>query len=502
MNKNLHNIDDLFRSALEGHEEIPSAGVKARLGAALDKKNAQTYKRKLIVWKRAALLLLIIFIGVTLYETGIFNTGSVTRGKETTDKKSASPDAENHKSYPNNTPWDRDNENAASNKSGPENNKVANIRNIDRKHGNLIESKTQKDSGEPVEGDINNTTHVNDLLENKLGKQKKIFIKDQHKTSTSRSYIDKNQDYVLVSRNHFPTEKIISIPLHEKNSMRKIAGLSPTKIKPDRNAIMQKEKPTVNDTLLRKATSKNIKEKRKKIFNPFWMATGFASYDRAGYRLDSDQPVAINSIKHREVHEPSFSLGILTTRQFTKHWGLQSGLIYSNIQIGISPQKMFALQEPAGDIAYKYITSSGYAYIKPGFGAPPVFGDSLTAEDAKHTIENITIPLCIKFIMPRNKISLTAGAGIESNFITKANLEVDIADAFNREIVIVKKLNGTKSFYWSFVADAELRYMANKKMSVIFRPVYRVAISPITKNNVVETFPNSFGIGAGIAIKF
>lgn len=94
------------------------------------------------------------------------------------------------------------------------------------------------------------------------------------------------------------------------------------------------------------------------------------------------------------------------------------------------------------------------------------------------------------------------GVGIEANFITKANLEVDVEDTVNNEIVFVRKLKGTKSFYWSFMLDAEFNYKINQKVSLIVRPVYRHAISAITKNNIVETFPHSFGLGAGVTINF
>ena len=231
------------------------------------------------------------------------------------------------------------------------------------------------------------------------------------------------------------------------------------------------------------------------------MVSPFVSYDQAGYQLDSDDPHAVSSIKFREAHEPSFSVGLLFTRQLKQRWSLQSGIVYPNTAIGMKPQKTYAFVDPTGDMAYKYITSSGYAFFKPGFGPPPAVGDSLTTAEAKHTLENISIPLMAKYTVVNKKISITPGAGIEANFITKANLEVDIEDPFNREIVVVRKLNGTKSFYWSFATDAEIKYNLNKKISVNIRPVYRHAISPITKNNVVETFPRSFGIGAGVTIK-
>ena len=80
--------------------------------------------------------------------------------------------------------------------------------------------------------------------------------------------------------------------------------------------------------------------------------------------------------------------------------------------------------------------------------------------------------------------------------------ETEIEKPLSPEIIFINKLDGTKSFYLSVVADAELRYRLNKKLSLNFRPAFRYAVSPITKNNVVETFPYSVGLALGITCKF
>jgi hypothetical protein len=450
MNKDLHDIDDLFRSGLDRYEVTPSAGVKERLAAELDKKDAESYKKRLIGWKRTALLLLLLLTGLIIYETGLLQIGSGHPGKRTTDKQL------------NNT------NDKASNNDASSYNKEAIKNNID----NTGKTTTGDDHipGLPTQKEI--TVPVTTGIYDKAG----------FKNGPSGSKI-------TVQKTNPEKEQPISLGGVEK---KETPGIQPGPDK-DINGFLK----TI-DIL----PTEKMKEKEREFFKPFWMMTGFASYDQAGYQLDSDEPSAITSIKHREAHEPSFSLGFLLTRQLTDRWGLQSGVVYTNTTIGMKPQKTYAFRDPTGDVAYKYITSSGYAFIKPGFGTQPLVGDSLTTAEAKHTIENITVPLAIKYTVSDKKISVTPGGGIEANFITKANLEVEISDTANSEIVIIRKLNGTKSFYWSFVADAELRYNINKKLALTVRPVYRHAISPITKNNVVETFPHSFGLGAGVTIKF
>ena len=74
MNNDLRYIDNLFRSALEKHEETPSPSVKEGLIADLDKKDVKSYKKRFIGWKKTALFLLLILAGFILYESGILET--------------------------------------------------------------------------------------------------------------------------------------------------------------------------------------------------------------------------------------------------------------------------------------------------------------------------------------------------------------------------------------------------------------------------------------------
>ncbi len=452
MNKNLHDIDELFRSGMGSYEATPSAGLKERLDLELDKKQAASYKKRWIGWKRTSILLLLLLAGLIIYEVAILKTSQVDPGKR----------KEKEETHRNNIVPGNANDNASNVENGSYNEK-------------------------PIEAKIDNASAVaiGDVREYEFSPQKEITeIKSGQGT---------NDDDLLKSMDLFPTGKMNVLQLKNESSEIKIT---------QRNTNGDDPLLPINDSLMKTIAVDKMKGKREQFFQPFWMMTGFVSYDQAGYHLDSDEPSAITSMKYREAHEPSFSLGILLTRQLSNRWGLQSGLTYSNTAIGMKPQKAYAFKDPTGDVAYKYITSSGYAFIKPGFGPQPVVGDSLTTAEAKHIIENITIPLSVKYTVSNKKVSITPGIGIEANLITKANLEVDIEDSVNSEIVFVRKLSGTKTFYCSIVADAELRYHINNKLSLTVRPVYRHAISPITKNTEVETFPYSFGIGTGITLKF
>ncbi len=490
MNKDLHDIDELFRAGLDGYEETPSSGVKENLDAILDKQDAEKYKKRFMLWKRAALLLLLLLAGFVLYESGIIKTGGSRYAEKTSVpvKNNKAEDKTETVNPTNNTPVNSNTDIVVSSEPA-----------IQKE--NAESQQTQKEITNVPGGS---------LLSDKNSIDKKItWPKSNNPDNQTIPFIRNKEPFVSIASSQ-PAKKITDAVSYNADWQIKKRGITSlderTSVSVITNRFIKSIKPlssiSVSNSPLKANIVSDAKNKKVKSFKPFWMATSFASYEQAGYKLDSDEPNAVNSIKFREAHEPSFSLGLLFTRQIKQKWGLQSGITYSNSAIGMKPQKTYAFVDPTGDVAYKYITSSGYAFFKPGFGPQPAVGDSLTTAEAKHTLEHISVPLVIKHTLTNKKISITPGAGIEANFITKANLEVDIEDPFNREIVVVRQLTGTKPFYWSFVADAEIKYKINQKLSINIRPVYRTAISPITKNNVVETFPHSFGIGAGVTIKF
>ncbi len=480
MSKDLHDIDELFRSGLEEYQEAPSAGLKENIDAALDKQDAEEYKKRFIIWKRTALLLLLLLSGFVLYESGIIKTGrgSHTSKKSTPAEESISANKNEAINKNKSTTINSNIEGSASENS------VTLKKNVTEQLQIITTSEKHLTAGNTIvlQNNSRSDKQVNLLVQN----INPLFsVVTSQPVKKSKNISEDNNDLQNPEHHISPLNKKISIANIAERHLKTISLLKPM---------------AVNSSPLLLSNVSN--SKNKNAFKPFWMITPFVSYDQAGYRLDSDEPSAITSIKFREANEPSFSAGLLLSRQVTKVFSLQSGIVYRNTAIGMKPQKTYAFKDPTGDVAYKYITSSGYAFFKPGFGPQPAIGDSLTTAEAKHTLENISVPLLVKYTVGNKKLTITPGVGIEANFITKANLEVDVEDAFNREIVVVRKLTGTKSFYWSFIADAEVKYKVNQKLSINLRPVYRTAISPITKNNVVETFPNSFGIGAGVTIKF
>jgi Outer membrane protein beta-barrel domain len=449
MNKNVHDTDDFFRSVYQQFEETPSPLVWDKINSELDKKELISNTGKFRVWKRVAILLLFLPAGFVLLDSDILNLGSSRSNDSALIKKSIQSEQE----------------------------KTPNHKKEDR-------------TGAVVQNRISQNQNVSTPIQ----------IERNLSPAHSNYRIESNGKKMTLTKNYNPETYKLALIIPSLDSEKSSGNIR------NEYAIADKRDPIApfsrNNSSSPLYKNTGTKKGSRNSYIPDWSISAFVSYDRVNYKLESEVPNYITSIKHRESHEPSFSGGVLVARQLTKQWSVQTGLVYSTIAIGIDPQKIYAFQDPVGDFAYKYVTSSGYAFIKPGFGQSPAFGDSLIAAEAEHTLNSIGIPLMAKFRIGKNRLTLLPGAGIEANFITSAKVEVELTDEFNREIVSIQQLNGSKSFYLSGVAEAELRYELNKKLSVNLNPAFRFAISPITEDNVVETFPYSLGIRVGVTRKF
>jgi hypothetical protein len=496
MNKDLHNIDDIFNSAQQRFEEEPSADVWDKINVGLDKKDAESYRIRFVGWKRVAIVLTILLSGFVLYESGIIR-GSGRGNKNSGSDKNSVPV---YKPVQNNTAVNIP-------KNQPEKNTDINGSPALPDDKTSITDTNQSDI--PVTEKENVSGSENKII--KITKKDRNIIADQIVTISSAVKKNSELKRPVSDINNGITGKS---PANESPAFKKIRIIPADKLAGAENLIQKAglEKSLlllIPDSLLNKTIIEKKGKKGMGIFQPYWTISGFASSDLAQYRLENDEEdnnrPAQNEkdvISGREKHESSFSASIMVTRQFQKHLGIKTGLIYSNIAIVIDPQKIYAAQAPDGNIFYKYITSSGYAYVKPGFGLPPAIGDSLNSASAQHKLQSLSIPVLLTYRTGNTKFSIAPSAGITANFITSAKVETEVADALNRETVTINGLNGTKHFYIGFMADVNLQYNLDKHWAINVLPAFKYALSPITKSNVVKTYPYSLGVGAGVSYKF
>ncbi len=238
------------------------------------------------------------------------------------------------------------------------------------------------------------------------------------------------------------------------------------------------------------------------LFKPYWSLSALASYDQVMYRLDDDLPGdSKENIENRENHKASFSLEILADWHFKRRWSLQTGLVYSHVSIGINPQKIYASAESSGEVSYKYITSSGYAFIKPGLVNSSI-GDSLSTATADHHLIFVSLPVRIERQFSMRRFSLLPSAGFAVNFLAKASISTVVTEQSRVEGVTITKLNGTRQSYLSFDAGMGLQYLLTPRARLVMEPSFKYAITSMTHNNVVNNYPYSWGIGIGAQMSF
>ncbi len=503
MNKDLHNIDSVFNSSYQKYEDSPSSGVWENLAAELDKKESEEYRKRFVGWRRVAIILALLISGFMLYEvtttkpiSGLFQKDEPV-SKEEKSKDSIS-DATSSGLAP---------EQAESQKSSF-------LENLNR---NEVLNKT----------DLSQEASETEQLPSETNTIDDIFTSNSKKDSRDQSFqplinlIKKSVTKTLVSNkgdnqneqtgNFVISQQVVAIDSNRVQERNTYAFLKTPSIQGGSflNLLNENSSPHIihPDLLYYPAITKTKPKKTKP--NSSWTLTAFTSKDWGQYKLEKDDagnagnPTnEIEEIGKREKHEPSFSAGMYLAKQFSKNLGIKTGLVYSNTAIVIGPQQLYASQTSDGGIAYKYITSSGYGYFKPAFSQTPSIGDSIYSKEAQHNLQTISVPVMISYkIIDKKKISITPSAGVSANIITKAFLTTEIENAQNKEIETIDRLNGVNKFYPGFIADVNLQYIINSKLSVNLLPTFKYAIVPATKGNAVKTYPYSYGIGAGLTFK-
>lgn len=510
MDKHLHDLDDIFKQAHQGMEEEPSPAVWDKLKYELDKRDAEDYRRGFIGWRRIAILLVLLLSGFILYETGVIHRGPQKKGNDQTvgnrkKENTSRPGTDNTDSgYQDKT------KDVITDINKPGRQDVVNT------PQSLLPVKEAENESNVLINPDSYTNH-NNISVNDLVVMKKPLYKKEW-SGNGIIQIESNN----VAKNKKPSNTVKSelqqdsfsmsyaIPVLRKTELITEMQLPLSRLSVSSLLINEKKPLSIKHPVvaINTAAARNKPDTKKK-FKPYWSMTAYIANDWAHYILDND--IQDNNglpdndkdeINSREKHEPSFSAGLMATWQFSKNIALKTGLIYSNTAIGIDPQKMYAVQSPDQGIAYKYITSSGYSFIKPGFGSPPVVGDSLIAANAQHNLQTVSLPLMLQYKIEKRKLAILPSAGIAANFITGASVQTEVEDAFNRENVTIDKLYGLKKVYFSLVADAAIRYKINNRLAFNITPQVKYALSSITKGNVVKTFPGSFGLGLGVTYKF
>ncbi|GAB2822067.1 hypothetical protein [Ferruginibacter profundus] len=534
MSENLHDIDKLFRDSIEGQEEMPSGKVWDAIDNNLDKSNVIQIKRKYNNLKRLAIALLLLLSGTIIYEiqskkygrervavdimdngtyrkvattnnndsveknkpdvtegnlnsTGEIATGTSGTASDNTEMKNAGKDLQ------------RDSLNNLTNKGE---------QNLNRKTAIGAEQKSKnkisiKNPGAENEGEmVTENTSPQQVTKSPIKKSSihktKITVKNaaaQEDETAAENDIVKN-----------PENKLSFIT--KQNELRALQNDKAEKITGD----LQKKGLTKIDTkrITPDATVAAAQKKNLKNPKPFHVnVMPFYSPQFSFNRLEDDHhdpgPQPRNGreeIKRDEPHETSSLVGVLVQVPVSKKWSVQSGITYLTKKISIEPKKIFAKLDNDGKVKYRFDCSSGYTYINPKTGTTPAVGDSVSAAASTNTLQYVGIPLAVDYTFSFGKFSIVPTAGTTINFLTKQQIETELIQGSTKEKQTISTIQGLKKTYFNAFAGIALEYNLGKRIALNLMPAGSFALTSINKDAAVKSYPNSFGVAAGIKIKF
>jgi len=537
MNKDLHNIDDLFRKALEENQELPSASVWDNIDKTLDKKKVVSISKKYNKLKWVAAVLLLFSLGMAMYTLHIRKQNRELVKQNREGKNILKQKPQNESSSGDSSMSNTANANVQVYVNGHNNNLQKQIQHADTEIANnkitTTENKAltnKKDAGEKeVVTNKNNNIISSSLSEgesNALLNRKKLTGKNTARvqmnieagTTDSLYPNDKTdkQSAVSYNKNNIDRTHAVDNSSHDIITDRQ-RNIETTSLSPELKndlllpiqnpAYQNNNKKSSGEMVFKKkpfsSNSKSIKIKSDSG-SPV-SATVFFSPDIVSTQVRDDHPrfreEERNAIERDERIKFSSTFGVLVNYNIGKSWKLESGLTYSSRKTDIQPKTIYARPDNDGNINYRFNCSAGYSYVTVKSPTPPASGDSIKALASTNNLQYIGLPLYAKYMFTAGRFSILPGVGISFNFLTKGQIETTIAPTTGSKIQSTDKIQGLKSMYLNGAAGVELQYDLNKTFSLSFEPVFRFAISSINKDASVKTNLNSIGLSTGILFK-
>ena len=474
MSEDLHDIDNLFRDSIESYEDEPSEKVWNDIDKNLDADNTNALFKKYRNLKIASSILLFLFLGTLVYH---FISGDSKNIQTTINSNNLSinqdklTDASKHH---------------AIHSDVTANNNIA---------GSLKDNTQRPDSAvSSIPGNQHNSSNSNQINKQNFDQSsyqnfsanKKIRKQISGKTRitiTSSNEIAE-QTNTIENRNRVVPNRVELIAISKQSSTFKLldnAYQSP-------QISNAKNVETIHDH--------NSKISISAFYSPHIVKMHLQeSHEQSKEKPDLDESKGVKN-------KISYSTGILIDYAINKKWAIQSGIVYNNYNFSIAPKKLYADLDYAGNVKYKFECSAGYWYVKPKSGTNPVIGDSVQTNISTVILNYVSIPLALKYTIPFRKISLFTSTGLAVNFLSGNKISSEIETSSENEAVKTKEMYGLKSCYLSGNLTVGASYKLTNQVACSLSPSYYFAINQITKNLPIKSYPNVFGISAGITYRF
>jgi hypothetical protein len=484
MSENLHNIDKLFKNAIEDHAELPSADVWSNIDKGLDKNKVVSIQRKYYVLKRVAFGVFIFgFVAsvFAVYYNGRYKNTPLVTANRAGNRETTVKTKEKTSEGTQNTNIDKRNEGKES-QASTKLNGTTNTNDV-----NIASSNSSSNSSDAALSSANYNK-----------------INNQPSTSSPVIVAAVSEKREIAYKNKIATasNKLTDNDPSGKLSQRLIEGISADRLV---NLFQPAFTKSFDRSDIAPASATPI-SKLKKL--PHVAITVFAGPQKNITHLkDGDDQQALrrgsrDEFRHSEQSMSSVRTGLLFEYPFTSNWSIASGIVYSSSVTSIAPKIVFARQDDRGNIKYEFNCSAGYAYIPAKSGSTPLIGDSAKVYNSKTHISFISIPVSAGYNLSAGKFILKPSAGLLLNILTTGNVQSEISSNSMNHVNSTNSISGLKSNYISGEVNFTAVYQLNNKIGVMIAPGTQFALTSINKNTSVKTYPGYVGVTGGVRVAF
>ncbi len=542
MIEHLPDIDKLFKAALDSHEEAPSNKVWDALDRGLDKNKVIDFRKKYIHLKKIAIALLLLLVGACAYTfITLKNNSELLQNAHNKSLDSNTTSSLINKitgkeiAAPHVPATKESKENNQSQKSsgllnGFINEQYNSVATSNQRHvvnapatitaSNNKEQLFYKSNSKKIKKTSTVVEKITELsVPANIFNPKENVANTLTKSTSKKTYVTKRIQNTNITNGGFEEDNetgtiVIATLRTATATMPAVQKIYPELLPVIATAVNVATLAQVNFILPKhmqlsfKATKKTASKKGgtfalTAFFSPN-VSSNFLKDDdgdnRPGRQVHDEDG---DDIKRGEQHQSSQTFGLLVDYSINAHWALQSGLTMSNRTIAINPKRIYAANNGNGSIEYLYNCSSGYTFISSKLAASPVAGDSLQTQEAKNTLQYVSIPLMIKYNFLFKKINLFSSIGASLSLLTKGRLSTEIeATPGNREATTSTTIIGLKRSYFNGSIGFGISFPISNKLAFSFMPSYNFALSSSTKGAVVKTYPNAIALATGIIYKF
>jgi hypothetical protein len=534
MGEPLHDIDKLFYDGIEGHSEYPPKKVWDKIEAGLDKDSAVTYKRKYQTLKRAAVILLVLLLGVVTYllvnrkpdesrVAGSEKSNSPVQRLNT--QKDRQPSGRDHSHE-----TEQSNEEKQPGINHPDSPTVnqpavtgndkktrqpitANPGDVTSATGTGNEASTAAKQGDSKEhGARPATTEKNALSRNGIRSEGKFELSDN--PAGKRGRTGKQSPSNIITQP--PVNNAGRAEVNEVAVKRSYEPLQFQRLKKNVDAIppINVNVPPGGSASVLAALKTPVPNSR----NPFMANRGFSVEafflpSTAWNNLEDDRPHQFNGsggpggpvqnheeIKRNESRSTAYIYGVKINYGLGKKLSVFTGVNYSKTITKERSKTLYAETDNYGHVGYRNDCSSGYTYLLPKGSTYPTTGDRKTVSNIHNIVSYVGIPVGADYRITSGKFSLVATAGGQINLLVKGKTNAVFDKGTANEKTASSPTRGLKSSYVSGLAGIHGELKLNRSLSLTIGPSMQFGLSPINTGVSVTNRPSYFGVSGGLKL--